>query len=122
LIVALFPYLWIMEFLIFLTMMAFPLFVALLDKQVKKHKGEPQVKAHPLFPSAEEDTQEAPADPGPRPDNAPEGQRAITRTKRESPAVPTESALQTNDPEPKLRIDKKNLILYSEILKPKFDD
>ena len=30
-------------------------------------------------------------------------------------------AADKKDPEPKLRIDKKNLILYSEILKPKFD-
>ena len=44
-----------------------------------------------------------------------EGQRAISR-ERHQEVVPDKK-----DPEPKLRIDKKNLILYSEILKPKFD-
>ena len=44
-----------------------------------------------------------------------EGQRAISRERHK------EVAPETKDPEPKLRIDKKNLILYSEILKPKFD-
>ena len=44
-----------------------------------------------------------------------EGQRAIARERHQ------EVATDKKDPEPKLRIDKKNLILYSEILKPKFD-
>ncbi|MCR4824221.1 MAG: hypothetical protein K5849_02570, partial [Bacteroidales bacterium] len=43
-----------------------------------------------------------------------EGRRMIHRK--------TVTVPETTDPEPKLRIDKKNLILYSEILKPKFDD
>ncbi|MCR5841263.1 MAG: hypothetical protein K6G86_04200 [Bacteroidales bacterium] len=44
-----------------------------------------------------------------------EGQRTISRERHQ------EVAPDKKDPEPKLRIDKKNLILYSEILKPKFD-
>ena len=42
-----------------------------------------------------------------------EGQRAVTRRIQEVEEI---------DPRPKLEIDKKKLILYSEILKPKFDD
>ena len=44
-----------------------------------------------------------------------EGQRAISRERHQ------EVVTEEKNPEPKLRIDKKNLILYSEILKPKFD-
>ena len=44
-----------------------------------------------------------------------EGQRAISRARHQ------EVVTKEKNPEPKLRIDKKNLILYSEILKPKFD-
>ncbi len=51
----------------------------------------------------------------PAPQLVAEGQRAISR-ERHQEVVPDKK-----DPEPKLRIDKKNLILYSEILKPKFD-
>jgi hypothetical protein len=40
-----------------------------------------------------------------------EGQRAIVREKQ----------VELQDDKPKLEIDKKKLILYSEILKPKFD-
>ena len=47
--------------------------------------------------------------------NTIEGQRAISRERRR------EVVTEEKDPEPKLRIDKKNLIFYSEILKPKFD-
>ena len=46
-----------------------------------------------------------------------EGLRAISKGRHKD----LEPGPEKEDPEQKLRIDKKKLILYSEILKPKFD-
>ena len=45
-----------------------------------------------------------------------EGQRAISRKRRK------EAEMKDVNPEPKFEIDKKKLIIYSEILKPKYDN
>ncbi|MDO4999048.1 MAG: hypothetical protein Q4E27_02210 [Bacteroidales bacterium] len=58
----------------------------------------------PIFPAQEAQANEA--------KHANEGQRAVERH--------IDTATQDDD-KPKLEIDKKKLILYSEILKPKFD-
>ena len=47
-------------------------------------------------------------------DQSEEGVRAIKKREEKSP--------QRQEPADKLKIDKKKLILYSEILKPKYDD
>ena len=103
----------------------------------------PPVQSQPLFPTAAQDSGARPAkrptasDPSqpvgwappsydheggtvssgrlPNPASDSEGQRAISRERHK------EVVTEEKNPEPKLRIDKKNLILYSEILKPKFD-
>ena len=137
------------DVLIPILMFLFPLVVSILDKRAKKRKGVPPVKAEPLFPPAEdidqEERAEAPGRPGRpseplsqaqqdvfrgelpirspqegKPDTfvmeatqtVTEGQRAVERH--------IDTAAQDDD-KPKLEIDKKKLILYSEILKPKFD-
>ena len=136
------------DVLIPILMFLFPLVVSILDKRAKKCKGVPPVKAEPLFPPAEdidqEERAEAPGRPGRpseplsqpqqdvfrgelpirspqgKPDTfvmeatqtVTEGQRAVERH--------IDTATQDDD-KPKLEIDKKKLILYSEILKPKFD-
>ena len=46
----------------------------------------------------------------------------VRRAERAIRKAPEKEEPETENPEPKLRIDKKNLILYSEILKPKYDD
>lgn len=108
------------EILIPLLMFAFPVIVSLLDKRAKqKRAATPQPK--PTFPpisrqpvSREPIVQKQVAHE-PVPDNASkeEGVRAIHR-KEEEKKVETQ-------PADKLKIDKKKLIIYSEILKPKFD-
>ena len=137
------------DVLIPILMFLFPLVVSILDKRAKKRKGVPPVKAEPLFPPAEDIDQEEraeapgrtgrPSEPlsqaqqdvfrGELPIRSPqegkpdtfvmeatqtvtEGQRAVERH--------IDTAAQ-DDGKPKLEIDKKKLILYSEILKPKFD-
>ena len=137
------------DVLIPILMFLFPLVVSILDKRAKKRKGVPPVKAEPLFPPAEDIDQEEraeapgrtgrPSEPlsqaqqdvfrGELPIRSPqegkpdtfvmeatqtvtEGQRAVERH--------IDTAAQDDD-KPKLEIDKKKLILYSEILKPKFD-
>ena len=109
------------DVLIPILMFAFPVAVAVLDKRVKKRRAEQQ-RSRPVFPPANEIPGQARNDRwGEHPDrplaedSTVEGQRAISRERHK------EVAPETKDPEPKLRIDKKNLILYSEILKPKFD-
>ena len=137
------------EVLIPILMFLFPLVAALLDKRARKRKGAPPVIARPVFPSASDVSASRPSErpaaqdpsqpygwapptydaeggtvPKGRPaetvfkmqkDDLPpvEGQRAIVRRIQEVEEI---------DPRTKLEIDKKKLILYSEILKPKFDD
>lgn len=108
-----------------------PLVISFLDKRAKKRKGIPPVKAAPIdpaspLPSASE--RMAPGKTGlpgipkggavsserlPDPaENGTEGERAILRNAEKK---------DDEGRKPKLEIDKKKLILYSEILKPKFD-
>ena len=104
------------EVLIPILFFALPVVISLLDKRAKKQKGVPPVQARPVVDPAAEN----PADfRGDLPDrNQPEapsdeGQRAIHREEKEK-------KVQEEGPQ-KLEIDKKKLILYSEILKPKSD-
>ena len=120
------------EVLIPILMFLFPLVVALLDKRAKKRKGIPPVKSAPVFPPRPAERPAAqPAQPFdwtlPTPSGRPtetvsktqeadlspvEGQRAVVRHAERA---------EEQEAQPKLEIDKKKLILYSEILKPKFD-
>lgn len=121
-----------MEFLIPILFFAVPLAITLLDKRAKARKGEST--ARPVRPGGVSRSKRSPtprAVPFPRtsapspedirkimektPAGTPlqeEGVRAIHRP--EKGPVPAE-----NPGKPK--IDKKKLILYSEILKPRFD-
>ena len=127
------------EVLIPILMFLFPLVAALLDKRARKRKGVPPVIARPVngpvpFPSG-------PEGPGARPverpaaqddgNTVPSGRPAETVFKAQEEILPVEGQravtrriqeVEEIDPRPKLEIDKKKLILYSEILKPKFDD
>ena len=153
-----------MEWLIPLLMFAFPVVIALLDKQAKKRKNVPPAMSGSgarsgKRPAAQDPSQPSgwappsygaeggygfpdrlpkPADtsqaatvsrtedvfrgkpPGRVPEAAStekseEGQRAIAKERRKG------AEQKKVNPEQKLEIDKKKLILYSEILKPKFD-
>ena len=125
------------DILIPILMFLFPLVVATLDKRAQQRKGIPPVKAEPVFPPAEdqadrgfppedrnhprfrkregsavEDSGRGPAQQDVFREESPvEGERAIVREKKDI----------GHSEKPKLEIDKKKLILYSEILKPKFD-
>jgi len=113
------------EVLIPILFFALPVVISLLDKRAKKQKGVPPVQARPVvFPPEEADGEVAPEnvraatvfqDDLPTRPEAPsdEGQRAIHREEKEK-------KVQEEGPQ-KLEIDKKKLILYSEILKPKYD-
>ena len=143
-----FLYLWNMdwEILIPILMFAFPVVVALLDKRARQKRAA----TPPSRPAAgrverSEVRTSGPAGPGtlaqtkleralrpqgvtgggapfengklrssPDQEQAEEGLRAINR-KEEEKKVETQ-------PADKLKIDKKKLIIYSEILKPKFDE
>ena len=123
-----------MEYLIPILMFLFPVVVAILDKRVKQRKKAASAAPRPQFPPISFNPAPRPVvQPAPRPapqesiplESVPqetpapafrpnlEGQRAIHR--EEKHAVASELAPK------KLEIDKKKLILYSEILKPKFD-
>ena len=136
------------EVLIPILFFALPVVISLLDKRAKKQKGVPPVQARPVVFPAQDDARPygevvpenvrlrrtPPTDfvGGPLPlteprvatvfqDDLPtrpeapsdEGQRAIHREEKEK-------KVQEEGPQ-KLEIDKKKLILYSEILKPKYD-
>ena len=114
-----------MEYVLPILIFLFVVVISFLDTMSKKRKGAPQVQSRPFLEDLsilEEEDGEAPAEAAepreeqPRaPQVAAEGERAIRK-------APEKEEPETENPEPKLRIDKKNLILYSEILKPKFDD
>ncbi len=120
-----------MEFLIPLLFFAIPVAAALLDKRAKDGKGQARpadtvrsgsspAPERPLgrpFPSDSHPltTEEA----APRPvaaSQAGQEEEGIRMIKRQ-PRLSEETSRQAR----KLEIDKKKLILYSEILKPKFD-
>ncbi len=137
------------DVLIPILMFLFPLVVSILDKRAKKRKGVPPVKAEPLFPPAEdidqEERAEAPGRPGRPSEPLSQAQQEVFRgelpirsPQEGKPDTFVMEATQTvtegqraverhigtatqDDDKPKLEIDKKKLILYSEILKPKFD-
>ena len=108
-----------MEVLIPLLMFLVPLVITILDKRAKAQKtagsaqhGSPAIHtpATPLTdPESASDNVTLPLTE-PHPES--EGQRAINRLEK----------TKDKPEEKKLEIDKKKLILYSEILKPKFDE
>lgn len=122
------------EVLIPILMFLFPLVAALLDKRARKRKGVPPVIARPVFPSASDVSASRPSErPAAQDDGntVPKGRPAETVFKMQEDLPPVEGQravtrriqeVEEIDPRPKLEIDKKKLILYSEILKPKFDD
>ena len=116
------------EVLIPILFFALPVVISLLDKRAKKQKGVPPVQARPVVFPAQDDA---------RPDGevVPENVRAATvfqddlPTRPEAPSDEGQRAIHREEKEKKvqeegpqkLEIDKKKLILYSEILKPKYD-
>ena len=121
-----------MEFLIPLLFFAIPLAAALLDKRAKERRGAgtpsrsrpapvpPQrgASARQVSPHARLSVRQSERQtvPGTAPEQPlEEGIRAIQRKDR-----PTENTAEQG--RRSVEIDKKKLILYSEILKPKFDE
>ena len=117
------------EFLIPLLMFAFPVVVALLDKRARQKRA-----ASPSFPKptageqvsrefarefAREFSPEGAG--GVAPENRSQesgyGQEGVRAVHKNGP----QEAPEPVQPADKLKIDKKKLIIYSEILKPKFD-
>ena len=117
------------EFLIPLLMFAFPVVVALLDKRAKQKRAAsppPKPSMHRPSPiSFEEFSREfsPEAAGGVAPENRNPagsqefGQEGIRAVHKNGP----QEAPKPVQPADKLKIDKKKLIIYSEILKPKFD-
>ena len=107
------------EFLIPLLMFAFPVVVALLDKRARQKRAAsptPKPSTHRPSPiSFEEFAREfSPEAAGGSQEFGQEGIRAVHKNGPQEAPEPVQ-------PADKLKIDKKKLIIYSEILKPKFD-
>ena len=139
------------EVLIPILMFVIPLALSFYDRRAKKRKGVPPVQARPVFPSDPEESEESadPAEPAAEYADAQESAPAPARVspvqasapqprQQEAPAngfpLPSGAApegvraidkrgkkVEIPEEKPRLEIDKKKLILYSEILKPKFD-
>ena len=108
-------------------MFAIPIAAAILDRKKRKKGPGPEVLAEPIFfPETEFEKDAKPASnpvprpvpkPAPRPVRRPEeGTRAV-----EKRSVKAKIDNKTEEEEG-LKIDPKMLIIYSEILKPKFDE
>ena len=115
-----------MDFILPVLIVAFMVLLSALDARTRKKKGTPQVQSRPyledLASVLEEEEVEAPVEEAEVREEQPDAPRAAEEGERAVHKTPQVEVPETENPEPKLRIDKKNLILYSEILKPKFDD
>lgn len=100
-----------MELLIPLLFFAIPVAIAILDKRARAGKAPGQPAAPPAFREKAETAHPRPAETAlPK-----EGERAIIQRR-------TTAADDLPHKTGKTEIDKKKLILYSELLKPKFDE
>lgn len=118
-----------MDFILPVLIVAFMVLLSALDARTRKKKGTPQVQSRPyledlasVLEEEEEEVVEAPVEEAEVREEQPDAPRAAEEGERAVHKTPRVEVPETENPEPKLRIDKKNLILYSEILKPKFDD
>ncbi len=119
------------EVLIPILMFLFPLVVSILDKRAKKRKGIPPVKSAPVgngIPEPDQPWTPVPPVPPFQPAQESSEPEIIVKEVQPRPATEGERAIMKHEEKkvaaeekPKLEIDKKKLILYSEILKPKFD-
>ena len=110
-----------MEILIPILMFAVPVIMAIISAKKNAKTKKPEVIFEELFPEASDDEAgvRIPAKSG---DNT---QRATVKAAKpvKTHAVPAVKSRQIVDTEEKsIEIDKKKLIIYSEILKPKFDE
>ena len=108
-----------MEILIPILMFLIPVAAAILDKKNRKNKARPEVLAEPIFfPEIEKkELRERPQVQGRASAAKP---KAPVREK--NVALNKEAAPATETVEERMDIDPKKLIIYSEILKPKFDE
>lgn len=108
-----------MEILIPILMFAIPIAAAILDSKNRKKNSGPEVLAEPIiFPEIE-------AEDGPKESNEARLKPQVTKLKPQKPAQKTVAKKFTPVPETEeesMKIDPKKLIIYSEILKPKFDE
>lgn len=95
------------DILFALLTMAIPITAAVLDSKRKK-AGKAQVKAHPVTEDFEDDITE---DAVPSPEQQPQKEETPVAP---APAIPEEPRLS--------REEKRKLIIYSEIMKPKYDE
>ena len=120
-----------MELIIPILMFAIPVLIAVMDNKKRKNTGKPQVFSEPLFPEAPLPSEEkmmgdniqrqvrikpAPA-PAPRPRPTQKAAHKPVIQPKQKPAARIEI-----EEENSIEIDPKKLIIYSEILKPKFDE
>ncbi len=106
-----------------------PIVAAIVDKRAKARKQTPQVNAKPIdFEELERNRQAAavpvraesrpvPVQAKSKPAPVPAPDKAKQTPQRRQPTGP-----ETNPTAAEIRKDCRKLILYSEILKPKYDD
>ncbi len=134
-------------FLITLLMFSIPIAAALIDKKMKAGRSAPQVNAEPIdfsedIPAEEEGVKAIVREKESRPEYgaaavqgaasqrsaaAPQGATASASERSAAAAVSgealrTERGAKPNPTVEEILKDRKKLILYSEILKPKFDE
>ncbi len=121
-------------FLITLLMFSIPIAAALIDKKMKAGRSVPQVNAEPIdfsedIPAEEEGVKAIVREKESRPEyGTATPQATASASERSAAAAVSGEALRTErgaKPNPtveEILKDRKKLILYSEILKPKFDE
>lgn len=126
------------NFILTLVFLMLPIVVAAMDKKHKKEKRSPSVHAEPIDFS-EVETERTPGSkilehekallrvresPDPNPSTAPERTVENAKPQPETKRKPVERAV-TEEEEitvETVKKDRRKLILYSEILRPKFDE
>lgn len=115
-----------MEILIPILMFLIPVAAAIIDKQKRKQSSRPEVLSQPiLFPEVENEVREQTV-PQPAPISDVTAKQIRKPSKAAARPAETRPQKRVMMPETleeeKLHIDPKMLIIYSEILKPKFDE
>lgn len=120
-----------MELIIPILMFAIPVIIAVLDNKKRKNAGKPQVFSEPLFPEAPlpeekdlmgDNTQrQVRIKPAPAPSARPKPAQKVAHKPVIQPKQKPAARIETEE-ENSIEIDPKKLIIYSEILKPKFDE
>lgn len=116
-----------MEFLVVIFMFALPVVMAILDSKKRAKTGTPQVKSEPVKPEAKFDYELAQEDFSTPLEYIFEQEKTEVKTPVEAPKAIRKAPPKAKEKEPEKEhfsdrlTEAQKLVVYSEIMKPKFE-